>query len=457
MDDWFGSALTLVGDVKSVEHLRSLQPEKWIDDETVVEVKYLGGLRIAMRFRDSSDLLNFRHNWGDWFDTLGDGRQAPLLCKRVVCIKIVGVPVNSWSKENFNRIASKFGRVLIPFETLCEARDLAFGKVCILSGSRMKINEEVAIAIGDRVSMVVVFESDEVWSPFGVRPRSETGNFGESSDDEDGDNEDGISDTIDVNSVDLEDGEIPGGDMDVEVVEESSCFPNDGLDRVMTPVLAAEPGGNSGDTEGNNDLPRENERLHGEPQQSQVNNLGGDDYSFEPNVNSADIPRVGPSAEFEARDHCNFDQIRDGFPEGCFGPFPFNPNLGAPSEPIVGGVESGKQNLAQEGGLEFSGSFIKRRRNRINRNLSNITSSSPSFSFDLPPVIESRIPVQPSSSSIDLNRDPLRIPHSPEGALPLSEVELTAEIGQMLGFEVNKDDAVLVEAVGQSGEHNGLS
>lgn len=85
---------------------------------------------------------------------------------RIAWIKIVGVPVKLWNEENFSRIASEFGKVAAPVEILPSIQDLTMGNVCILTGSKRRINDEVLVESNRNILKVGVIESEYDWSPF---------------------------------------------------------------------------------------------------------------------------------------------------------------------------------------------------------------------------------------------------------------------------------------------------
>ncbi|KAI3679844.1 hypothetical protein L2E82_50953 [Cichorium intybus] len=123
-------------------------------------------------------------------------------------------------------------------------------------------------------------------------------------------------------------------------------------------------------------------------------------------------------------------------------------------------------------GRNFAGSFIKRRmihsplKDQIDDQLFSCLGSTdfviPSLVF-LDKEFSPPLPPLPASPSLDLNVSPRpsrscrSIPVSsalhpslPPHA-PISEVEITAEIGQIIGFDVNKDDEILMETLGETG------
>ncbi|KAL4571018.1 hypothetical protein LXL04_017768 [Taraxacum kok-saghyz] len=104
---WLGNCL--IGELKNIELLSkcfSVIQAYGLGD---CSIRYIGGLK-------------------GWDDTPEKG-------SRIIWLKIRGVPVRLWDPEVFSYIAWSFGRVLIPFEGPIDAKDMSFGKVCMLRDS----------------------------------------------------------------------------------------------------------------------------------------------------------------------------------------------------------------------------------------------------------------------------------------------------------------------------------
>ncbi|CAH1434334.1 unnamed protein product [Lactuca virosa] len=82
--------------------------------------------------------------------------------------------------------------------------DLSYGKLCILTVARKRINNEVNVVFDGIACIIDIIEIDDDWTPF--KPFSSKSN--EELDDEFDDNVDGVSDTWIQENTDLEDGEI---------------------------------------------------------------------------------------------------------------------------------------------------------------------------------------------------------------------------------------------------------
>ncbi|KAI3751139.1 hypothetical protein L2E82_22185 [Cichorium intybus] len=129
-------------------------------------------------------------------------------------VQIIGIPIHAWFDNNFDSIASNYGKVIVNENSMDTCQDLSFGKVGVLSAIRTKINEEIVVCIDGANHRVGVMECNENWCPFSFG--SDNGSLA-SSEDDDGfisgsddevDDVDGISDTWVQNNEKPEDGEI---------------------------------------------------------------------------------------------------------------------------------------------------------------------------------------------------------------------------------------------------------
>lgn len=120
------------------------------------------------------------------------------------------MPLKLWDRRNFDYIAGKSGRVLVPFEASPKARDLSHGIVCILTESRKRIEDEVIIKCDGHLLNVSVLKYEEEWLP---QNSSEFETIEEDDDqvdfNDDDDDSVGVSDTVMIEDEvdDIEDGE----------------------------------------------------------------------------------------------------------------------------------------------------------------------------------------------------------------------------------------------------------
>ncbi|CAH1442453.1 unnamed protein product [Lactuca virosa] len=164
MKTWLSKS-TLIGEAHSLDHIGSLPATILISDNT----KYLGGLNIAIHFGSSveaKDFLEDENRWRDWFRWMVKSDQQELRYERIAWLKIIGLPLKLWDEENFNLIASRFGRVINPFDGIGNRRDYSMGKVGVLTSEKKWINEEITITADDVKHQIGVVEYTDDWSPF---------------------------------------------------------------------------------------------------------------------------------------------------------------------------------------------------------------------------------------------------------------------------------------------------
>ncbi|KAI3522532.1 hypothetical protein L1887_00391 [Cichorium endivia] len=450
MSDWVLSELTFVGMAHNMEYLVSLNPDLALDDDEAFTMKYIGGLRLSLNFWSSADVSKFLSIYSDWFSEFsGDGSLLDRF-DRLAWVKVVGLPLRLWDRENFSRIAGRFGRVIIPSETTLEAKDVSFGRFCILTDRRNRIEEEIPVVFEGNVMKIGVTEYDECWSPIKLSSQNIL-SFPSDSDDDD-DDEDGISDTMmeeedksddgnddhefsDPVSVadkdDLEKGEFRMDD--VEVVAESK-FETDSDGSISQPTNNPLPAAVELGVEVliQNDVHAFPTCVHAEERPvfvfSSLEPSAGKKHSISRNSGGdlADSGKLG-----------SFGPLNDLIKKGCFGPFSWGTNDGVPKSNCP------KMQPNQCVGRNFVGSFIKRRRIHASSVDHNLAHSTPYVDLNdnfIPPAIPgnvftSPLPQSPSSPSFDLNSSPhpslsfcsksgFVIPSPPP---PLSEIEHTAD------------------------------
>ncbi|KAI3737933.1 hypothetical protein L2E82_27950 [Cichorium intybus] len=73
LEEWFSGELIYVGTALSMEHLNTLNSEITIGDEDGFQIKYLGGLKVCLKFRSSEDVESFRHFEKEWLSEFKRG------------------------------------------------------------------------------------------------------------------------------------------------------------------------------------------------------------------------------------------------------------------------------------------------------------------------------------------------------------------------------------------------
>ncbi|KAL4584666.1 hypothetical protein LXL04_009272 [Taraxacum kok-saghyz] len=210
--EWFGKEV-IIGTVRNFDMLCNFPSVISMEGFFIEEIKYMGGMKVLLKFTSNKAADVFRANknlWLKWFSEVEAAGKSPPRFERIAWLKITGVPIEAWKEENFDTIANNFGKVLIQAQSFWQNLDVSHGKVCILTATRRKVNEELSIEVDGVSHLVGVTEMDEEWFPFKpFSPEIQT-------ESEEEDEEDIGEDELSVN-MELEDGEIPANPaMEVE-------------------------------------------------------------------------------------------------------------------------------------------------------------------------------------------------------------------------------------------------
>ncbi|CAH1442025.1 unnamed protein product [Lactuca virosa] len=197
----------LIGEVHQFENLHCL----FTFTEKGVITKYLGGLRVALHFDQTSNASKFLEDepaWKEWFQWLTHGDKLDIKYERIAWMKILGLPLKLWDESNFSTIVRTFGKIVRSCDCIADRRDYSIDKVGVLTSNTKWINEEISVFAEGKLFTVGVVEYTNDWSAFKTPPLD---HMEYESEDEvtDNDDEDGISDTcMNFNDNDLEEGEI---------------------------------------------------------------------------------------------------------------------------------------------------------------------------------------------------------------------------------------------------------
>ncbi|KAL4560541.1 hypothetical protein LXL04_032693 [Taraxacum kok-saghyz] len=132
---------SLIGEIIDLERLSKCLSMVHAYGLGECDIKYLGGLSVM------HGMNLFRHEVG-----------------RFGC-ESKGVPVSLWDSKIFSRIASVFGKVLIPFECNVEAENLSYGKVCVLRESLEFISNQEVEVLFKKCRFKVLVGEDGDWQP----------------------------------------------------------------------------------------------------------------------------------------------------------------------------------------------------------------------------------------------------------------------------------------------------
>ncbi|CAI9302385.1 unnamed protein product [Lactuca saligna] len=297
LHSWLKGKLTLIGKLHSFDRLENAPYSFKNCDGSYCEIKYLGDIYIGVKFVNKDNRKVFTNTWTDWFTKVGSGDVAITYSERIAWIKILGLPPEVCSKENFSMIAEFVGRVVVRCVVDQSTINLSYGKVGILTPLVSTISSEPVVEVNGRIIKLQNVEVDLDWAPFKQRYYStEVSSSSEDGyDDNDGEGVDGyMVDTIPSKNIneDLGEGEI--GHTDTEFVKDSYIdnMQVDVRGNVRSPEVNSAP---VEDATGENDrvtgnaLPGEHQRsvkdiiVHGEQLDNQTQcwskmNVGQDEW-----------------------------------------------------------------------------------------------------------------------------------------------------------------------------------
>ncbi|GJS45824.1 nucleotide-binding alpha-beta plait domain-containing protein [Tanacetum coccineum] len=105
---------SLTGKVKEFSSLANLKMV--LDNEGFhnIKLKYMGGYWVIIEFETEASKENFKANvgTGSWFSHLQQTSTTFCIDERVAWVDIEGIPLKAWTRNTFNRIASKWGDIV---------------------------------------------------------------------------------------------------------------------------------------------------------------------------------------------------------------------------------------------------------------------------------------------------------------------------------------------------------
>lgn len=351
--------------------------------------------------------------WVRWEDQVDSHEE------RVAWIRVTGLPLHLWGQRNFQSITDGFGKTIAPFEDIPHIVDLSHAKIGLLTSRRTRINNEIQASFEGKVYKLGIIEFDEDWFPFKFVP-SEDDNEKTVSEDEMAEQNDEREEgeiRSEINELDDQEpgkSRVPASEptrTEMEV-EEAHC---EATVQTKVPTEEAEP------------TPRNMEFQMTIDMMEQASH-GNDACQLDPGSPKSKIILDGPG---------------NGLPPlGCFGPFP-SPTICNEAHTFIVGRSNGKRR----------------------RMLDTTPSISPVFDSGDIDSMPHTVPLSdsprnsPVENQIDLNTPPIQqvviideYPQNPRRA----ELVKTTEIGKELGFDINPDDPILQEAMGEEGEHREL-
>lgn len=398
-------------------------------------IKYLGGLKLGIKFGSSKEAREFledRSRWHEWFKWLTMDMNKEVQYERLAWLKITGVPLRYWDTDNFSTIASKFGKVIVPFESIFDRKDLSMGKVGVITSMKNWINEEVKIGVDGVVYNVGVVEYTDDWSPFKPCQFDKVEKESESEESETDNEDDGVSETwIPEDENDLEEGEFCSDrtpESQLKKTYKHAEFGNSPVIVGNTKDASVELNGVIPQNEVNEGSVRESVGI------SHVKNV------VSPTENDGGIIRTDPS-DVGLDSALNANGLNVNFdPSMSSSPAPNNSNASISYSP------PNSERCCTEPKSK------RRKRRRGSRSPRNGDASS----RDNCPIQKSQDPNSLNGNEVlDLNKDPM-LSGSSEGSgeTTSNEIIQTVAIGSEIGFQMGAGNPILTEVVGGMGVYS---
>ncbi|CAI9273476.1 unnamed protein product [Lactuca saligna] len=394
----FQAYKAIVGEAMSLDHLGHLPKLLNSNDESNMEIKYIGGLRVLMLFDHSVAAKEFMEN----------------KCR------IIGLPLHLWGQSNFEIITSAYGKTIAPFKDIPHRVDLSHVKIGILTKRKIRINEEVTATFEGKEYRLGIIEFDVDWFPFRFDPSE---------------------DYLEKNSHEKND------DPEEEEVK-TAVGENKREEGEIWPELqnSSEENRIQVDDQGHTEMV--DEQMHGE----QTGLLGISKGAPEPILqilealitngnNQGHVTKVGISLPLA-------DGAHNGLPPiNCYGPFPYQLKTYKVAQTFRTGGSNGKRRRVMKLNMGYNTPVIPLMENPMESDPEPIPQTVP---------IPDSPPVSNQNGDIDLNTPPPQQNENREeniGNPRTSEMEETAALGRELGFDIGLNNPILSEVMGEEGEN----
>ncbi|KAK9052503.1 hypothetical protein SSX86_029132 [Deinandra increscens subsp. villosa] len=174
MDDIPGHMVVRLGDFTVIGKVKNFDVlDNFITDldgklGNALSVRYVGGMRLMISFlnnEDAKDYCEDKTKWGKWFHSMVLWTEGYKEFERVARIKIYGVPLAIWTAETFEKIASRYGKI-VHFDGIDWTNsNFAYCELDILVKSGARIKESMLLEKGNDRFMVWISETDFDWRP----------------------------------------------------------------------------------------------------------------------------------------------------------------------------------------------------------------------------------------------------------------------------------------------------
>ncbi|GKD48161.1 RNA-directed DNA polymerase, eukaryota, partial [Tanacetum coccineum] len=134
-NDWLNRAL--VGDLLSYDSLENVADICDEEGLNAASGKYIGGMKVLLIFeteKEANDVLSSGHqSVSRWINNIQRWDSNYKTRQHLSWIYIEGLPLSVWCSVSFLKIATLFGKVIVPEECSTDSPQLVLGKVCILT------------------------------------------------------------------------------------------------------------------------------------------------------------------------------------------------------------------------------------------------------------------------------------------------------------------------------------
>ncbi|KAM0018745.1 putative RNA recognition motif domain, nucleotide-binding alpha-beta plait domain superfamily [Helianthus debilis subsp. tardiflorus] len=133
-----------------------------------VSVQYLGGLYVLITMISGEGLasfLNDKDSWSRWFSMLQPWLGQAIPFERLAWINIRGVPPHLVSRDVFDQIGSRYGKVIQPSRFLESDGDISSDRLGILVDSGNSVNGILNLKWQDKKFKIWIIEENEQWFP----------------------------------------------------------------------------------------------------------------------------------------------------------------------------------------------------------------------------------------------------------------------------------------------------
>nr|GFA90174.1 nucleotide-binding alpha-beta plait domain-containing protein [Tanacetum cinerariifolium] len=156
-------SLELLGKVKEFSILANVKVVLGSEGFSDIELNYMGGLWIMIGFKSEDTKEKFQSCVGavSWFSQIIQASKEFDIDERITWVDIEGIPLKLWSKNTFNRIETKWGKILY-MENL-DVGCFHSKRICILTTGKSNIFE----------SFKIIHQGKSYW----VRAKETTGWF----------------------------------------------------------------------------------------------------------------------------------------------------------------------------------------------------------------------------------------------------------------------------------------